>query len=341
LAKANQWVNEGLPFVVYRYPNDSSLRGIFQDNTEVVKVDNFDIQGFVFAPYDLKEHKILTSGDYLEETFARPKVEIVEREVKFSDEGKAFHIQMVKKAITEIKEGNLQKVVLSRAITTETEKTPLQILEGLLSRYDDAFCYWWYHPKVGMWLGATPEQLLKYQSGTLWTTSLAGTLPVEENVNPKWTSKEREEQQMVTDFIQRSLLGKVNDISISETVSHQAGKLWHLKSTIKASLRTFTDLGGVVGQLHPTPAVCGLPKEESLNFILRHEGYDRQYYTGYLGPINLDEKESANLFVNLRCLKYAEGQVDIFVGGGVTGASKPEEEWSETQYKSRTILEVL
>jgi isochorismate synthase len=341
LAKADKALENELPFVVYRYPNDSLLRGIFQGNADVNTIDNFNGKGFVIAPFDSEGDKILISGEYFEKAFTRSSNKLIEGEIELSDEGKESYLRKVQTAIDEIRTGALKKIVLSRYIKTKTKKKPSEIIESLLSMYANAFCYWWYHPKVGMWLGATPEQLLKYQKGTLLTTSLAGTLPVVENRQPNWTSKEREEQQMVTDYIKQSLNGKARNITISEVSSHQAGKLWHLKSKIEASLNSFAALKGVLDSLHPTPAVCGLPKKKSLNFILQHEEYDREYYTGYLGPINVDENQSANLFVNLRCLKYDQGQAWVYVGGGITEASNPEEEWKETQFKSGTILEVL
>ena len=79
----------------------------------------------------------------------------------------------------------------------------------------------------------------------------------------------------------------------------------------------------------------------AFNFILENEDYDRKYYTGYLGPVNLEKDESANLFVNLRCFKYSSSEAQIFVGGGITASSDAKKEWEETQFKSRTILDVL
>jgi len=340
LKKAAKWLSDGLPFVVYRHPNDGILRAVYQNSTLLQKLEDLKTPGFVFAPFKEDGDTILLTGDYQEEKTYYVAIKTARKKMEFSHDGREQHIKKVQGAIRKIEGGNLQKVVLSRCINALTQKSPLQLFSSLFSKYPMAFCYWWYHPKVGMWLGATPEQLLQYRNDEVVTTSLAGTLPVHRKEKPKWTSKEFEEQQMVTDYIVESLKGKVANLEISDVESHKAGRLWHLKSLIKGTVKSFNDLEGIIANLHPTPAVCGLPKMDSLHYILQSEGYDREYYTGYLGPIHLGEKNT-RLFVNLRCLKYSSGQVTIYVGGGITADSNPESEWEETQYKSGTILEVL
>ena len=112
--------------------------------------------------------------------------------------------------------------------------------------------------------------------------------------------------------------------------------------------------------LHPTPAVCGFPREKAREFILENEYSDREFYSGFLGEINLKQevKRSSNrrnqenqayasilnqsqIFVNLRCMKLVEGEAEIFIGGGITADSNPTAEWEETVNKSYTIKSVL
>ena len=326
--------------MLYRFPNDSLLHGVFQHNTSLDKFTGFEASGFVFAPFDAKKIKVLISGEYRVEEIGGVKTQSAQN-VMLSDKGKELHLKQVEAAINEIKKTGLRKVVLSRRIEANTKKAPSEIFQSLHEKYENAFCYWWHHPQVGMWLGATPEKLLQYGNGEILTTSLAGTLPVNGKDGPKWTKKEIEEQEMVTGFIANALKGKISNLDISPTRNQRAGKLWHLKSDIKGVLSSSKQLGDIIEHLHPTPAVCGLPKERAFNYIQNNEGYDRDFYTGYLGALNLNSEDSAKLFVNLRCLRYRSGKVEVYVGGGITKSSNPEEEWKETQIKSRTILEVL
>jgi isochorismate synthase len=91
--------------------------------------------------------------------------------------------------------------------------------------------------------------------------------------------------------------------------------------------------------LHPTSAVCGMPKEESLAFILMNEGYNREFYSGFLGQVNF--RDETHIFVNLRCMQIFDTSAYLYAGGGITAHSQPQKEWQETIYKMQTLLNVL
>jgi isochorismate synthase len=80
----------------------------------------------------------------------------------------------------------------------------------------------------------------------------------------------------------------------------------HIKTDIEGILNDNSNLKQVISVLHPTPAVCGLPKQEAKDFILENEGYDREYYTGFFGRIKKEGSKDtlkSDLYVNLRCMK--------------------------------------
>ena len=171
--------------------------------------------------------------------------------------------------------------------------------------------------------------------------SLAATIPFEEGKEPVWGQKEIEEQQMVSDHIEKKLDAFSDDVKLDTTKSVKAGNLWHLKTKISASLSPNTNVNEIIKVLHPTPAVCGIPVSQARAFILDNEGYDRAYYTGFLGDINLNSEDEISLFVNLRCMELTKNYATVFVGGGITASSNPEAEWIETQNKSQTMLNIL
>jgi isochorismate synthase len=116
----------------------------------------------------------------------------------------------------------------------------------------------------------------------------------------------------------------------------------HLKSdfTVDMKATNFPQLGSIMLQLlHPTAAVCGMPLEPALAFLKEHEGYDREFYAGYLGPVNVNN--NINLFVNLRCMKLLYRKARLYAGAGVTIDSMPDKEWEETEIKFNTLLNVL
>jgi isochorismate synthase len=186
-------------------------------------------------------------------------------------------------------------------------------------------------------MGATPEQLVKINQNQFETVALAGTQLYSENVI--WATKEKEEQQFVTNYILDKVTCKVNELIVTDAETVKAGNLAHLKSLISGELTADFQVNDLIKTLHPTPAVCGLPKEKTIDFILKNEGYNRKYYAGFLGEYN--KENLTDLFVNLRCLEVDDDVVNIYVGCGITKDSIPEKEFVETENKSMTIRNVL
>ncbi|MFT4830925.1 MAG: isochorismate synthase [Psychroserpens sp.] len=354
------------PMVVYRKPGQKFVKGIFQSDTKLHHCADFKESGFVFAPFDANDAVILIPKDEVLETQFEPSEQPIDQEKRAGIDFPPadinemnFHLELVAKAIDEIKQGTFKKVVLSRQITAPYEGTTLQLFLKLLNTYSEAFCYMWYHPKVGMWLGATPEVLVSTQNKEIQTMSLAGTQPYTGDLDPTWQMKEREEQAMVTNYITEALERLVAKLKISETVSTRAGSLMHLRTIITGRL-TVLDIKNLVEVLHPTPAVGGVPKKKANEFIRANENYNREFYTGYLGELNFKEeiqrasnnrnvenkayrsiRTKTDLYVNLRSMQIVGQKAILYVGGGITIDSIPEQEWEETVNKSATMLKVI
>ena len=118
-----------------------------------------------------------------------------------------------------------------------------------------------------------------------------------------------------------------------------AGTLSHLKTDFHFSLRDNNGLGDLLKVLHPTPAVCGLPKEEAYRFILENEGYDRRYYSGFIGW--LDPNGRTDLYVNLRCMHIEDERLTLYAGGGLLASSELNDEWLETEKKLQTMKRLI
>jgi len=167
---------------------------------------------------------------------------------------------------------------------------------------------------------------------------LAGTQVYKGTTDVVWQEKELQEQQFVTDFIINNLEKVTKNLQKSTVKTVKAGNLVHLKTVITGNLEQ-QELKNIINVLHPTPAVCGLPKEQAKAFILANENYKRGYYTGFLGELNINT--STSLFVNLRCMNIDKNKATIYVGGGITKDSNPEKEYEETVAKSKTMKRVL
>lgn len=366
-----------MPFVVYRKPQSAEVLAFLQQKPEIFTTEDFSDSGFVFAPFDTSGKVILFPENaseklIFEQVVSEDMSATAPSAKEDTPEGKKLtHIKLVAKAVSALQAGKMEKVVLSRREEVALKKAdPLKLFQDLLKLYPTAFVYCWFHPEVGCWLGATPETLLKTAGARFKTMALAGTQKFSETMDVEWGEKERQEQQFVTDSIAENLKKSgVEDLEISTPFTARAGNLLHIRTDIAgkitdsstaASSCGSTALEIIIHALHPTPAVCGLPKRKAQNYILSEEGYDREFYTGFLGELNLQKnvqrsrnrrnvenlayrslKKETDLYVNLRCMKVEADNAVLFVGGGITKDSVPEAEWEETVNKAQTIKKVL
>jgi isochorismate synthase len=112
------------------------------------------------------------------------------------------------------------------------------------------------------------------------------------------------------------------------------------KHSVNINEVRYPNLGSVMLDLmHPTSAVCGMPLEPATEYLLRQEGYDRAFYTGFLGPVQLEEETS--LYVNLRCMKWHGQKAWLYAGAGVTADSDPELEFRESEMKMETLHRLI
>lgn len=250
-------------------------------------------------------------------------------------ETEAEYLDTVARVIDFVKLHQLPKLVISRRKHISYQNIDLgATFLNLCRAYPNAFVY--IFVKNGIcWAGAFSEVLGKFDrtSGDFETMSLAGTLPLSSN----WGHKEIEEQKPVTTFISDILKRYSGSVSQSGTYDHISGNIKHLRTDFKAKIRP-DQLDALISDLHPTPAVCGMPTEFCKNAIKQFEKKPRHFYSGY---IKVELGGLVQYFVNLRCAQLYRNGAEIYVGGGVTAKSHPEKEWLETELKSEAILKNL
>jgi isochorismate synthase len=348
LEKAKSQLQQNLPFVLYKKPNDTTIIGFFQKNDTLFSATDFTEKGFVFASFDGSKTILIpeNQSEIYSVICSKNTVDIQEKEADLPKElDKDNFKKLVAKGIQAIENSEFKKVVLSRKETVQLSNFDLFLtFEKLVQLYPSTFVYCFFHPKVGTWLGATPEQLLKVKNNTFQTIALAGTQKDSGSDEVIWEKKEQEEQQFVTDYIVETLNNTASEIVVSKPYSIKAGSIWHIKTDISGVLNSRSNLHQVIQLLHPTPAVCGLPKDKSKAFILENENYDRTFYTGFLGELNTNfatNSVSSHLFVNLRCMEICDSQANLYMGCGITKDSIPEKEWEESRNKSATMKKVL
>jgi isochorismate synthase len=363
---------------VWRLPNDEHRHLILSRKHKTLHRDTplEDLeQGFIFAPFQRDKESIFLPAD-LKFTFTNGQLKapvhpvetsshtwlqqeargilsekkITPYHVKAGDtSGSLSYTDLVHDCVAEIQKGTLQKVVPSRKKIIDLPESfdIVQAFQNLCDRYPHALISFVSSPQTGSWLGATPEVLVTVENKTIFrTVALAGTQPYHEGVNLKavaWTQKEIEEQALVERYIISCFKKiRVREYDEQGPKTVVAGNLLHLKSDFTVDMKeiNFPQLGSVMLQLlHPTSAVCGMPLEPALDFLKENEGYDREFYAGFLGPVNVSG--NINIFVNLRCMQLQANQATLYAGAGVTIDSQPEYELNETEIKFNTLLNVI
>jgi isochorismate synthase len=264
----------------------------------------------------------------------------------------AEYTQLVRTGVSAIADKSVVKVVSSRAARRPLPAgfDPLAAFDELSDKYPRAFVSLVSVPGVGTWLGASPEVLAEVTAdGQFHTMALAGTQPIMPGLTPQaaiWRQKEIEEQALVARYIV-SCFKQLRLREYHETGPRTvaAGQLLHLRTDFEVDLKNVpfpSALGtDMLRLLHPTSAVGGMPKVAALAFLQQHEGYDRAYYSGFLGPVNVEAPGVSRLFVNLRCLQVRATEAILYAGTGLTIDSDPEREWQETEMKMQTVATVL
>lgn len=357
-AVIGEWVAAGGAFVCYREPGEQvchGLRALPASLRPFEDIRMLDGQaGFVFAPFRVgKEHPLwlLPAGEEMSVALSRasgsgeveapaPVPFVGEREVQPSVAYRAAF-----EAFSSVlRSGKFRKLVLSRE---RAERFPAgfswaKAFCAACRRYVHSYVYLFHTPQTGYWLGATPEILLACEGKEARTMALAGTQLLEGGTLPEpWSEKNIREQAYVTEYILSCLREGGLSPEAEGPYTATAGELAHLRTDIRFTLPSLGQLGRLLSALHPTPAVCGLPKSAAFRFIGEHEGYDRSYYAGFLGRLSPGGRTA--LYVNLRCMSCPsepEG-LRLYAGGGLLPESVLEAEWQETERKLQTMKYVI
>lgn len=347
-----------IPFFSYRDPVECSLRiGIQTSSPHVAEISDLTheillhAKGFLFSPFDTNVHKRFfikadfIFGDKVPETISKiiQKNDYPEAKSNTYEDinnlSKIEYQSIVNGIIKRIENGEAEKVVCSRAISaninTSAEEAS-RLFKNICLQNKNAFAYWIYIPGMPMWLGASPELFLRKNKQTLQTVALAGT----KKTKDEWDEKNQVEHIIVADYIEKIFKREgIKDFVREEPTTIKSGTMYHLQTKFRATLENNSVLSSLIRDMHPTPAVCGYPKEAAKKIIEESEKYDRQYYAGYLGM--LYGNGDFSLYVNLRCLSLTKNIIKIYAGGGLTKDSKPEDEWKETILKTQTMRHLL
>ena len=243
-----------------------------------------------------------------------------------------------------VQKGRFKKLVLARTKVASFDKCDLlPLFERACHLYPRLMIMMFSTPMSGTWIMASPEILVEGKGKAFHTIALAGTMKWHEGFM-EWDSKNRDEQAVVAKYIEYSISPLSKDVVKDGPVSMRAGDLAHLRTDFRFHLNEDVGTGALLSSLHPTPAVCGFPRQEAKMFINDNEGMQRSYYCGFAGPVGMDDE--THLYVSLRCARLEDIRDGkyvwrLFAGGGIMPDSDCLSEWKETEMKFKTIENVL
>ena len=357
-------------FAIYRLPYaDHSIRVEQTDGEPAELLSCTELNGrsgFVVAPFDITPEQpiLLIRPDHVE------TVPCEAGESQAHDPSlRQNHVTCPYDSYTidfanyhaQLEAGLFRKIVLARCVDEETPQPiePMDLFRCACERYPRMFISLVYTEKSGYWLTATPEILLEKQDAQWRTIALAGTMKLEgEQLNGEgetlsWSTKNIQEQRIVATYITECLEQFTGDFQEEGPRTVRAANLVHLRSDFTFTLPDSDHLGDLLHTLHPTPAVCGLPKRDTFNFIVKNEHSPRRYYSGFMGPLNVqcsmlnvecsmfNVQCSTHLYVSLRCMNIEGNRYHLYAGGGLLKDSTEEQEWQETEAKLETMRSLL
>lgn len=358
-------------FALYRLPYEQQVTLVTQNGDEPLELPSFEAlngqTGFVVAPFSISDtcplvlirpDLVRSFSSSFECSLDRDVLSLAEKRPSSAQEtaclNRDTYSDDFSRFFAGLSDGRFSKLVLSRCAEQSGNQNhqPLNLFQRACEMYPRMFISLVYTPQSGMWLTATPEILLEGINNQWRTIALAGTMKLEgddllgEGENMTWSTKNIQEQRYVATYLTNCLEHVADEIHEEGPRTVRAANLVHLRSDFTFTLYNNTRVGEVLQLLHPTPAVCGLPKKEAYDFILDNEHTPRLYYSGFMGPLNFksltsNPQSQTHLYVSLRCMQITDSLYRLYAGGGLLKDSVEDQEWMETEAKMETMRRVI
>lgn len=328
--------------------NDFAIEKWFIPKFILIRINNdsYAVHNFVGNNFD--EGEFIKLLFYNNEEYENPINFIEAESINYSSTKEEWEL-IVTSAQEKIKNGEIEKVVLARKVEIEFNSNinPYTLIKSLSEKSKECILFS-IKEKESVFLGATPEKLFSIKDNIIETEALAGTIARSTNSIDDSTfdnnflndKKETDEQKKVLDYIISKLKLFSDDIIFNKVPSiKKLNLLQHLHTKIVAKVKPSTKINEILNELHPTPAVCGYPKNNALAIIKDLENFDRGLYSGVIGWFN--KYNEGNFYVGIRSALLQKNKANIFAGCGIVSNSIPEKEFKETELKMKPILDLF
>lgn len=246
------------------------------------------------------------------------------------------YLRQIETIVASLRKRGGKTVICRQICGTFRHFDPEKMAKEYFSLFPDMFCFFFYHPQTGYWMGASPELLLRTDShGIGHTRALAGTR--RKGDKEPWSAKNIAEHQIVVEDICRRI-GNTN--KGYQALAHSTGTLSygtveHMSTDIDVvRYGCPVSLPAIISAIHPTAAVCGFPKDAALEEIGATELFQRLFYGGTLVT-------PGTAYVALRCVHFDSSRWCVYTGSGITPDSEPAAEWDETKAKAEPLINIL
>lgn len=353
-------INNNIHFALYKLPKENTINLIMQKSGTTKTFGQFHqlnkLKGFVIAPYNITENSPIIVIEPDITLKGRDNILSYISELQLENKGTnhlhntfqsnsnsfdRYH-KIYELFIDKLESKECSKLVLSRTFDLDKgdKFSAGASFAKACQKYPNSYIFLYHTPISGTWLGCSPERLISGQDNLWITDALAGTQKAEsDNTTIFWDNKNKEEQQIVADYMQQQLQKAGINPQHNQAETIQAGNLLHLRSEFSFRLNNPEQIGDVLELIHPSPAINGFPKDEAFKFILDNEGYNRSYYSGFIGYLDTDYR--TDLYVNLRCMEILDLTLRLYAGGGILPSSDLFSEWKETENKLQTIVSII
>lgn len=290
--------------------------------------------------------------DILMDLVSRSSVNIEKSQLKFQgaveEPSKSEWIKSIEDAKSTIHSGALSKVVMSRSLLVKvpSEARCSQLLAALDQKNELSYLFAFQAPSGLAFLSRSPERILSWCEQEVQVDAIAGTRA--RNTDPiqdareamvlQGSLKDRSEHRSVTNFVERVLAEHCGSYKIEEATSLL--KLKHVQHMITRYRGTLKHRHPIdlLCDLHPTPAVSGMPKLEAVSYLRQYEPLQRGWFAGSVGWMS---SCCGDFAIGIRSALLDRNILRIFAGAGIVSGSDPESEWFETQEKMKNFTEIF
>ena len=277
--------------------------------------------------------------------FSQPSKPLQKKESTQKDQFK----KAVADALKDIRQQDLSKIVLSHHldVMSRFRFDPFLSLHDLRQKHPACYIFSVGNDQGTTFIGATPERLFSLRKQRLISDALAGSAPRGKSAIADQklaqtllnSEKERREHQAVSDYISQQLTALGLTPQRSRRQLLKLNNIQHLWTLIQAEVPSQIQPLDILSQLHPTPAVAGVPSAIALEKIRDYETFDRGLYAAPIGWLDLNG--NAEFMVGIRSAMIHKNHARLYAGAGIVAGSNPDKELAEVQLKLQAMLKAL